>query len=267
MSARPVIVLLLIALVLAVVTFFVVRQPAGGGSVSSGTLQPGDKLLAFAASDVRKITVGSESISRSADGRWIWTSASGKSYGLDSQRVAAFFRLLADSRSVAAANPGEAIPAEPAPVTLELVGDNGVSTRLKLAARALGGRVLVETPSGLTMASDELLRVLTSPGPSAWRPTKPLSEAMLAASGVTIKSANGGEPMSVRRASGRWVMDMPVKTLADQAAVGKLIAALDGVEVARFADDVTIEKAGLEKPAASFEIARIPGGGDRKSVV
>lgn len=263
MSARPVIVLLLMALALAMVTFFVVRQPVGGAS-SSTALQPGDKLVAFAASDVRKIAVGAESITRGDDGRWTWTSAAGKSYGLDGQRVAAFLRLLADSRSMAAANAGETIPTEPAPVTLEITSGDAASTKLTFAARALGGRVLVQTPSGLTMASDELLRVLTSPGPSAWRPTKPLSEAVAAVSGVTIRSSrSGSEPMSVRRASGRWVVDAPVRAPADQAAVSRLIAALDGVEVARFADDVTPAQAGLEKPGdavASFEIARTGGG-------
>jgi hypothetical protein len=193
---------------------------------------------------------------------------------MEDGRVGTFLRMLTEAKSAGPLPPGETMPTDPAPVGLTLVSAGGVETTMRLSTRALAGRVVAEVPrsggrggSQLTLASADLMRVLTQPGPSAWRPSKVFGDFALGVSSITLagREGDGGggggvmEPIVLRRGAGnRWVMDTPVRQDAEQAMVASLIGTLEGLTIARYIDESPVDastRMGVDDPFLTVTLA------------
>jgi len=183
MSTRPAIIALLLTLLLAVGAYLVLkRSPSPTGTAA--VIAQGERLVSVDAAAIRAITLRvppaqPQVIDRNPDGRWYWRNAPRalQQFALDDTRTAALLRLFNEARSISTPTSDRPLPESPVPVTLTLHGPDG-DTTVRFSPRALGGQVRadVSTPAMPTprpaVVSEELLNVLTSPGPSAWRDTR-----------------------------------------------------------------------------------------------
>lgn len=266
MSTRPAIIALLITLLLAVAAYFVLKPPSGPATGSS-IIDQGERLLTLDPATLQAITLTvppaqPQVIDHNADGRWYWRSSptSTRIYALDDSRARALIRLLAESKGVAAPQNSRPLPESPSPIKLTLHGPDG-DTTLRLSPRALGGQVLVDvaTPGLPTprpaVINDDLLTVLTSPGPSAWRDTRALTGDPAQAARITFTDGTGKTGFGLARRDGQWFVTPPaaVTAPAENDPVAAVLKTLDSLNIARFYDEATqptAQAAGLDKPTA-----------------
>lgn len=281
MSTRPAIIALLLTLLLAVGAYFVLRPSGGGTPGPRAAIEQGDPLFSarFDAAAINAVTLlvppgGAQAMERSqgADNRWYWRASAGsaRKYQIDDTRIRSFLRMLSEAKGIATPQSGRPLPDSPPPVVLTLHGAGG-DTVLRLSPRALGGQVLadVTTPDASArrpaIVQDELLAVLTSPGPSAWRDTRALGTDPGSAARITFTDGAGKSGFSLARLDGQWFVSTPnaqrgatpdhpvISAPAEGEPVATVLATLANLNIARFYDEQTQptpQAAGLDNPSA-----------------
>ena len=270
MSTRPAIIALLLTLLLAVGAYFVLK-PAGTPSGVAPTIAVGERVLSIDPTTLKAVTLRvppaqPQVIDHNPDGRWYWRSAprAARQYALDDNQFRILLRLLAEAKGIAEPQKDRVLPDSPPPVTLTLHGSDG-DTTLRLSSRALGGQVLADvsmpsTPTPRTVIlGDDLLRVLTSPGPSAWRDTRALPADPNAAARITFTDATGKSGFGLAKRDGAWLVTppAPVTSPAENEPVAQVLKTLENLNIARFFDEEgggggqpTAQAAGFDKPSA-----------------
>ena len=271
MSTRPALIALLLTLLLAVGAYFVLKPPAST-SGNTGIIAQGERVLKLDASaaGLKSITLTNppalpQVLDRGDDGAWTWraNAASKTRYALDETAMRMFMRKFAEAKGVATPAGGKPMGGQPAPVALTFttVGAGGGDTTLRLSPRALGGQVLAEVTSPdaptprAAIVADELLTVLTSPGPSAWRDKRALPADTTAAARITFTDGTGAKGFGLARREGQWYVTPPAPSTApaDSESVIAAIRTIDSLTISRFYDDQaqpTRQAAGFDKPSA-----------------
>jgi hypothetical protein len=269
MSTRPAIIALLITLLLAVGAYFVLKTSGGGAPAGTqASIAQGERILTLDAAALKAITLRvppaqPQVIDHNPDGRWYWRSAprAVHQYPLDDNQARILLRLLTEAKGIATPQNDRPVPDSPPPVSLTLHGPDG-DTTFRMSPRALGGQVLVDvaTPANPTprpaIISDDLLRLLTSPGPSAWRDTRALLSDPGAAARITFTDGSGANGFGLARREGQWLLTAPspVAAPAEGQAVETVVRTLGSLNISRFYDDdasaPTAQTAGLDKPTA-----------------
>jgi hypothetical protein len=233
--------------------------PAGPGSFSGGAVPPslfGGTKPKAAPAPVDPAAAKAAAEAKSPTRRW----------ELDASRVRALLRLLAEARVMGTPDVKDVLPESPAPVKLEVQTDGRTRT-LRVARRALGGQVLAEADGKLALVSSDLLAILSAPGPSGWRPTRPIGDHATRATSIVVQGQTPGSGFAIERAGSQWLLTAPVRGPADAGAVGAMIGVLETMQVARFAgedasDKTTRANAGLDEPSARVTFVRQVSAGD-----
>lgn len=264
MSSRPAILALLITLLLAVGAYFVLR-PEPAKTNPFGAFKVGDRPMAVDTTGVTAITIenppaAAQVLEKAADGRWSWreSAKATRRFALDETRTRAFFRMFAEAQSIADVPEDTHLPPQPLPVVLTLRSPAG-DTVIRLSPRALGGQVLAEIVDHggkprPAVLKDDVLTVLTSPGPSAWRDPRPLAADPALASRITFTDATGTSGFGLVRRDGQWSLAAPAPAgiPADFTAVAAVIKTIDSLTITRFFDgdtQPTTAAAGLDTPS------------------
>lgn len=269
MNTKSALIALVLTLVLAAVAFVVLRS--GSTPTETGRIAIGQPTFIFEAASVRAISlrIGTETqvLDKHLDGTWLWRAEarSDRQYSLDPARVRAFLRML--NESVCLAQPAEdsSFPNTLSPVVLTLHGPAKGTTAAdhiyRISPRALGGQVLVEVldPGAIepkyAYVRQDILNVLTTPGPIAWRETKLWPHSVGSASRITLRDASGLKGFSLTKRNEQWHVVEPVPERGNTEAIGKLLASLDGITILAWADNEPLRKAaGLDKPNATLTI-------------
>ncbi|MFT3685390.1 MAG: hypothetical protein QM783_10760 [Phycisphaerales bacterium] len=255
MSSRPAIIALLLCILLAIGAYFVIKPAGGtgegggeGGSSSGANAGVGERLTALDLASVTSFTLQvppaePQTVTKSTDGTWQWKAkpTDDRQYALDENTLRAFFRKIAESKTIAAPPAGEGLPDKPAPVTLTFRAKGG-DTVIRLAPRALGGQVLADVkesgaakPRTLVIGED-LLTLLTSPGPAAWRDTRALPADASLAARITFTDGTATKGFGLARRAGRYVLTSPspVTAAADLDVVNNVVRTINSVSITRF---------------------------------
>lgn len=266
MSNRPVIIVLLLTLLLAAGAYFTLK-PAATNETDAGVIAQNERLLPLDPATVRGFTIDNppskqQVVEHAQDGRWLWRNSPTDThkYALDESAVRAFLRKIAEYKSVATPPSANPVPQNPPPIVLTFQTSTGNAT-IRLAPRALGGQVLadVKAPPGFGRAAivgDDLLTLLTNPGPSAWRDTRALPADAANAARITFTDGSGTKGFGLaRRPGGQYAVTTPapVTAPASMDVVSGVIRTLNGITISRFYDEgarLTRESTGLDKPSA-----------------
>ncbi|HYD01015.1 MAG TPA: DUF4340 domain-containing protein [Phycisphaerales bacterium] len=266
MSTRPAIIALLVTLLLAVAAYLVLKRPSGAAGAPAVIAQ-GERVVSFDAASLKAITLRvppgrPQVIDHNPDGRWYWRSSprASRQFALDDARTGTLLRLFNEAKGVSTPPTDRPLPDAPAPVTLTLHGPDG-DTIIRFAPRALGGQVMadVSTPRVPTprpaVVSDELLNVLTSPGPSAWRDTRAVGADPGTAARIAFTDGPGKTGFGLARREGHWMVTppAPVTAPAEDEPVRLVLNTIAALSITRFYDDATQptpQAAGLDKPTA-----------------
>ena len=268
MSNRPAIIALLLTLLLAIGAYFVLKPPVSAPS-ANGSLAVGERILSLDPAALQSIVIHNPPAqpqhilhSGASDGRWNWraTETSSHTYALDDSLMRSFLRKFAEARSIASPVDNKPLPDQPAPVKLTFHTAAG-DTIVRFSPRALGGQVLadVSSPTSPTRRSvilpDELLAVLTSPGPSAWRDTRALAVDVMSAARVTYTDGKGSNGFGLAKRDGQWLVTTPAPVTAPAEAemASAVMRTIESLTISRFFDDnthPTVQAAGLDKPSS-----------------
>ncbi|MBY0308787.1 MAG: DUF4340 domain-containing protein [Phycisphaerales bacterium] len=287
MSNRPAIIALLVTILLAAGAFLVLRSPSGPTAGPSATLiAQGEPLLLLDPVAVRTVTLDNpplarQTLERRPDGAWSWAAspASATRYTLDDSNVRAFLRAFADAKGQTTPTPGATLPDQPPPVVLTFTSDTDEFT-IRLAPRSLGGQVLADvrkggSPPRAAVVGETLLKLLTHPGPSAWRDTRAVPLDPAQAAQITFTDGTRTKGFGLSRREGRYLVapPAPVTAPASNESVAAVIRALAGLVITRFFDDgagLTPAATGLDKPSAiltlTFEDRSVDAAGQQAPV-
>lgn len=283
MSSRTVVVALVAAILLAAAAMLVISLPKGVGSAAS--VPVGDRVLDADAGAVVRLELtggGRTDVIRTGrtPGTWDLVPAGlsdDRAWSLDATRVRDLLRVIGELRC--AATPAGEAKIEPGGWAVKLVYADGSSAEIRLSPRVLAGQGLLAVrarsapgvpPPGerLALVPDQLHALLAGQGARAWRERLVLAGASASAARVRLINRYGSVALS--RVAGRWGVSEPVGAPADPQAVARLLAALDGLQAARFYDEALPDSAtGLDQPAARLivELDWRDTGGKPVSVV
>lgn len=220
------------------------------------------------------------------DAEWLLiggAAAQNIAWPIPQSQLQGLLRTMAETTAVALPDLGSSTPTTPVSITLNM--RDGSTRTLRMSDRAIAGTCMTMIdegrPSGnakpvneqppsqlahgkVALVSDQLLRVCTNPGPSAWRERGVLASLVPEASRVRL--SNAGRTLLMARIDGQWHLREPIAAPLDPAAVSALLGQLAGVKIAEFLDSPTPPsvKTGLEPdatPAASLTIES-----DRRSI-
>jgi hypothetical protein len=283
MKTRSVIVWLVIAVLLGLATLWLVRS--GGAGRGPAAVAQGQTVLPFSMTGASRIVVAqsdgwTDELTRSeTDGSWrlrvgrpaqaIDPEAVG--WPIAPARISGLSRSLNELRAAAPAGRDAALGEKPTVVTIDLpaapaapgtsgsaAGAAGPTTAtIRLAERTIGGTGLIEVEhAGKTVRAvvDSVVHdVFRSPGPRGWRDAAVFQGA--AARSSRVQLSNPTQALALGKVEGRWRLGKPVSAPADGEAVQRLLAVLDGVQVADFLDSGGgTASTGLEKPSGRITL-------------
>jgi len=282
MPIKAVIISLVVALVLGGAAYFTLQEK--GPTVPSGVVPAGGLVLDIDPAQVKSVRVRApdgevQGVERAADsastpgGAWVAVVNVGKPaerrWPLQSSAAASLLRQLAQARAIAEATTDDVsvgVGADPTVVTITM--NDGATRTLRLAARTLGGRGLVEVsppaPTGadagvkkqaeakplLAIVDDGLHRVFRSPGPKGWR--DPAAISGIGPDVARIRLSNVDRSVVLGKVEGRWAVIEPVGAPANPESIRRLISLLSELTIETFYDEAppSTEATGLATPIA-----------------
>lgn len=272
MSTKAVIGWLVVAILLGLGVVLAFR----GGSGAGAGIAIGDRVLSFAPSAVRKVTVGPAGAGAAPDvlersvaatGEWLLrlgtAGGSAVAWPVPGAQADSLLSLLTEARAAALPQRGAELGQMPTEVLIERL-DGGPIT-IRLAERTIGGMGLMEIvtrgDSGETtsraVVDDRLHQLVRDRNIRNWRDRTAMPWARADASRIRLESSN--KVLALGRIEGRWSLREPVAAPADQAAVQSMLNTLAGAEIAEFIDDGAPGIAtGVDQPRSRvvFEIDR-----------
>jgi hypothetical protein len=259
MSRATVVITLVLALGLAVAAYFLLGQrggePDGRTTRTVLGLNPAQTIELSITRPSGRI----ERIARIDDaGNWVLTiegpgSGVGRTWPVTAPQVRGMLRIL--STLTADQATGEAPGADA--VKIGVTQDDGAIRAITLGMKPLSGRVVARvegpgTTGGTYLVRADLAEAVAEAGILAWRDAALLRGLGPDVSRIELRGAGGS--LTLARTQGRWGLLAPVRALAEEEAIGRLVGRLAAAKAVDFLDRGVPDQTGLDAPAS---VARI----------